>query len=58
MLKIGINKFMQRYNKNRMNLKETGINSPVAFDCDATYMVAHLAQAVFVNFNKFKFRDF
>jgi hypothetical protein len=51
MLKIGKVKYMQRYHENRMNLKQTGAISPVAFDCDATEKVAHLAQAVFVKFN-------
>jgi hypothetical protein len=56
MLKIGKVKYMQRFHENRMDLKWTGINSPVAFDYDAIHMVAHLAQAVFVNLDKFKLK--
>lgn len=45
---------MNTYHKNLMDLKRTGNISPVAFHCEATSRVAHLAQAVFVDLNKFK----
>lgn len=54
MLEIKQVKYMQNYHENHMVLKQAGINSPVAFNWDATFIVAHLAQAVFVNLNKFK----
>lgn len=36
-----------------MDIKQTGINFPVCFAGDAISRIAHLAQAVFVNLNKF-----
>jgi hypothetical protein len=56
MLQRGKVKYMLRYHENRMDLEQAGINSPVAFDCGAAFEAAHLAQAVFVNLDKFKSR--
>jgi hypothetical protein len=39
-----------------MASKQSRINSPVAFDCGATRIVALLAQVVFVNLDKFKYK--
>ena len=47
-------KFMERNHENRMNWKQAVINSPVGFD----YTIGYLAQAVFVNLNKFKIITF
>jgi hypothetical protein len=54
MLKITKVKFMNKHYENRMNSKLAGIGSQATFDCPATFAVACLAQAVFVDLKEFK----
>jgi len=48
---------MSNYYKNRINLNETRMKSTVDFcHVDSANMVGHLAKAVFVNSNNFKYK--